>query len=53
MSDFFTTVQTQPPAISLPVYLFLLAGLLFLGYLSVRYYNHPTYVAFFKWVQIL
>ena len=39
MTDFFTTVQTSPPSISIPLYLLMFVVLLGLIWLSVTYYR--------------
>ncbi|EHJ52072.1 TIGR02206 family membrane protein [Streptococcus macacae] len=51
MKAFFTTYQTQPPAIPFYLYVLMLFFLLFFIYTSLKYYRYPLYSKTFKIIQ--
>lgn len=51
MTDFFTTVQTSPPSISIPLYLLMFVVLLGLIWLSVTYYRKQWLWCIYHFLQ--
>ncbi len=51
MTDFFTTVQTNPPSISIPLYLLMFVVLLGLIWLSVTYYRKQWLWCIYHFLQ--
>ncbi|MEX2783677.1 TIGR02206 family membrane protein [Streptococcus sp. H49] len=53
LKDFLTTQATEPPLISLIVYLIMMGALLALVYISVKWHDRPHFVRLFKRIQLL